>query len=510
MRLSSQSTTDSSASGMPSARNMASAALRITAAEGATDTRPSTAIATGTRRSIAFCRLARYNGAMFQKILIADRGESALRIARTCERMGVATIAICTPEETSAPHVTACAEVATLLPDDEAGGPQQRAAELIAAAKTLGAQAIHPGTSPLSCSSAFAQATAEAGLVFVGCPAQALARFADIDQTRALAEAAGAHVLPSALVDPSDHAAAIEHSTQIGFPLAVRLPNGVTMGTADFQEELFELLQKAHGRAVQRVRLEHVIERPRLLSVHVIADAASVCVPLGEVEHSLVARGQALLVESPAPALTSLPNRQLKRDTLWSVATAAALEGGLVGSAAIELALDPSSRIHFLRVRPGLPPSHALSEVCGNVDLVEAELRIAAGEGMPTFIRCVQPSGHAIEARLMLAPGTSASDAPVTALHWPVMPKGALRIETALAVGQPVRVDPAQPLARIIAHGQTRHQALLTLDRVIAEAVVEPASTNAAGLRLLLADESYRAGQYDDAFIDRTLPPAAA
>jgi acetyl-CoA carboxylase biotin carboxylase subunit/3-methylcrotonyl-CoA carboxylase alpha subunit len=255
------------------------------------------------------------------------------------------------------------------------------------------------------------------------------------------------------------------------------------------------------------VRIEHAIDRPRLVSVHVIADRAGNCVSLADVEHSLGSADRALLVETPSPALAGLPKGPRKRETLHSCAVDVVREAGLFGLSAVEFVLDPLRRLFFVRVLPGLPASHALTEACGGVDLVEAELRVAAGEPLPGAMRFIQPSGHAFEARLHASHAAGSEAAVLTALQWPVMPKGALRIETELEVGKPVRVPAGRPLSRIVSHGPTRHQALLTLDRALAECITEPLATNVALLRQILADESFRAGQYDAGFLDR-MPPA--
>jgi acetyl/propionyl-CoA carboxylase alpha subunit len=216
-----------------------------------------------------------------------------------------------------------------------------------------------------------------------------------------------------------------------------------------------------------------------------------------------------LIDESPAPALVGLPDGALKRQILWDAAASIAKEGGLVGPATAEFLLDSQARLFFTRLRPGLCFEHAMTEMCGGVDLVEAQILIATGERIPQAVRRVQPSGNAMQARLC-AEGNQqpepAADNPgggLTGLRWPVMAPGTLRVETDLTLGARPALEYDSLVARIVAYGQTRHQALLTLDRVLAEATIEPLATNLARLRQVLNDESYRAGQYDAELVDR-------
>jgi 3-methylcrotonyl-CoA carboxylase alpha subunit len=196
----------------------------------------------------------------------------------------------------------------------------------------------------------------------------------------------------------------------------------------------------------------------------------------------------------------------LKRQALWDAATRVAREGGVIGPAIAEFVLDCDNRLAFTRLRAGLPLEHALCEMSAGLDLVEAQIEVAAGGQLPAAVRNAQPSGNAVQARLATARGgerQSDGDGALETLRWPVMAPGTLRVETDLAAGARPGTDYDPLVARVIAYGQTRHQALLTLDRVLAEATIEPLTTNLALLRRILADESFRAGQYDAEFVER-------
>jgi acetyl/propionyl-CoA carboxylase alpha subunit len=443
---------------------------------------------------------------MFTKLLIAHHGESALRVARTCERLGIATVAIYAEVDATAPHTTTCdAAVCTgALP----AVAYTDTAAIIAAAKAQGADAIHPAGGALARELAFARAVGESGLTFVGCPLAALERLVDVQASRAVAVQAGVRPLPSAVIALAERPRAAELAEDVGFPLRV-LAKGGELAIAEDEYELEAALERAARDGESTVTLELALERPRALSVQVAADATGTCVALGDLEHSIALPPYGLIDEAPAPAFGGLANAAFKRQTLWSAATAVAIEAGLVGLASVEFMLDSRRRLYFIRVVPGLPLEHGLTEICSGFDLVEAQLRVAAGEPLPAAVRNAQPSGHALLARVYSmaeGPATPETRTTVSALRWPVMPPGTLRIDSELVVGGSAAIDRDPLLAKVVTYGQTRHQAVLTLDRVLAEATIEPMRTNVEQLREILADESYRAGQYDVDTISRLFP----
>ena len=452
---------------------------------------------------------------MFQKILIASRGEIVLRIARTCERMGIATVAIHSESEAGAPHVTTCDEGVCV------GGPALREsylniASILAAAKHTGADAIHPGCGALSQSAGFARAAAEAGIALIGPGAETLARFVNAPGSRDLARLAGVRALAHVAIEANvGRAAVLEQARELGFPLVIRASadDGIAE-LVDDETELAQAVGRCRDRTMAgcddpRIHMEPYLDRPRLLAVLLMADARGECAVLGELERCVdrPIASRILLDESPSPALVGLSQGTLKRQALWDSASRIAREGGVVGPATAEFTLDCDARLAFTRLRAGLPLEHAVAEMCTGADMVEAQIQIATGERLPQAVRNAQPSGNAIQARVWATRERDghAEGSPPTldALRWPLMPPGALRVETDLAAGMLPGTDYDPLVARVIAYGQTRHQALLMLDRVLAEATIEPLTTNVALLRQILGDESYRAGQYDAEFVER-------
>lgn len=448
---------------------------------------------------------------MFEKLLIADRGEPVLRIARTCERLGIVSVAVHAEGEASHSHVTACDEAVALGASD-ANNPYQDAAAVVAAAKQAGVQAVHPGYNQLGQDPAFARAVAEAGLVLVGPSPDALECFGDLLRGRDVARAAGVRALAGARVDLGDLSAALAAAQDVPYPLRIQSADPdieeAVAGEGELEDALLTCLERLRRASLPlTVLIEHAIERPRLLAVMVLADGRGKYAALLDFEHSLHRQGLTLLAESPAPAWASLPGGAQRRQALYESATIIAKEAGIAGTATAEFLIDTRGQIHFSRLRLGLPAEHALWEMCTGLDLVEAQLRLASGEALPAEIGR-QPSGNAAEAHIYAElPPNHARTEPfdIKALRWPVVAPGALRIETDLAVGARAGTNYDLLVGKVLAYGQSRHQALLTLDRVLAEATIDPLPTNLPFLREILGDESFRAGQYDSDFAQRLL-----
>jgi acetyl/propionyl-CoA carboxylase alpha subunit len=452
---------------------------------------------------------------MFEKLLIANRGEIAVRIARTCERMGITTVAVYSEADAESLHVQTCDESVAIGPAP-ARESYLNAEAIIAAAKQSGAAAIHPGYGFLSENHAFAQAVADAGLVFIGPPPEVLERFGDKLRARALARHAGVRAIPGSdgVVDSLDEAR--ERAEELGYPLLVKASaggGGIGMQRVDDEDELEDALRKSRERAEAsfgdgRLYLELLIEQPRHLEVQLLADASGECVALSERECSLQRRLQKVIEESPAPALEAQHQGELKRRILWDSAIRIAKEGGYVGAGTAEFLMDPQGRFYFMEFNPRLQVEHGLTEMCTGLDIVELQLRIASGEPLPAEAKSSAPAGHAIEARVCAEdPKKNFQPAPgkVDVLRWPTVAPGALRVETGVGPGGEMTQHYDSLVAKFITYAPTRHQAYLTLDRVLAETTIAPLTTNLEFLRQVLNDESFRAGQYDTSFIERLL-----
>lgn len=448
---------------------------------------------------------------MFSKILIANRGEVAARIARTCERMGVQTVAVYSDADAEGVHVQVCDEAVRI------GPPPVRESYLsidaiLAAAKETQAEAVHPGYGLLSESPVFARAVREAGLTFIGPSADAMETFGDKLRSRELAVKAGVRVIPGS-DGPVEVETARQQAAQIGFPLLVKAAGGgggIGMQIVEEEAALEKALERCadRGRAAfgnDRVYLERLLHKPRHVEVQLLADAHGSCVSLGERECSIQRRHQKILEECPAPALGSWADSNPKRDALCDAAVRIAQEIGYENAGTCEFLFDDAGGFYFLEFNPRLQVEHAVTEMCTNLDIVELQLRIACGEHLPKEARHPALSGHSIEARIYAenpAKGFLPSPGEAKEIRWPTVAPGKLRVESGIAAGAKVTPYYDPMIAKIITYGSTRHEALLTLDRVLAETVISPLTTNLDFLRTVLANEAFRAGQYDTTSVE--------
>lgn len=452
---------------------------------------------------------------MFEKVLIANRGEIAVRVARTCERLGIATVAIHSEVEAEALHTTQCDEAVCVGPAPVRESYLNIDA-IIEAAKKTGAQAIHPGYGLLSENPNFVRAVEAAGLVFIGPSAESMTIFGDKVRARELATQAGVRVVPGGNEAIADASAAVALGEALGFPLMVKAAaggGGIGMLRVDAAHELERAIQTCMGRAESafgdsRVFLEQFIDRPRHLEVQVVGDKHGEYVALGERECSIQRRHQKLLEESPSPVLAAHGHGEQRREILCDAALRIAREAEYHGVGTAEFMMDAEGGFHFLEFNARLQVEHGVTEMCTGVDLVEAQLRIAAGEEMPTEITHSAPTGHAMECRIYAedpAKGFIPKPGKVDVFRWPTVAPGALRVEAGVAPGGEMTPHYDPLVAKIITFARTRHHALLTMDRVLAETVIEPLTTNVDFLREVLANEAFRAGQYDVGSVDQLL-----
>jgi acetyl-CoA carboxylase biotin carboxylase subunit/3-methylcrotonyl-CoA carboxylase alpha subunit len=450
---------------------------------------------------------------MFEKVLIANRGAIAIRIARTCERLGIGSVAIYSEAEEESLHKQTCDEAVCVGPAPVQESYLNQSA-IIEAAKATGAQAIHPGYGLLSENPAFARAVEAAGLAFIGPSADVLELFGDKVRSKALALQAGVRVTPGSEEALSDLAQAAFEAERVGYPMLVKAAGGgggIGMQLVHEPEGLAGALASCADRARvafgdDRLYIERYIESPRHIEVQVIGDRHGQLVALGERECSIQRHHQKLIEESPAPLLQFGRNAEDRRLGLFEAAVRIAQEAGFYGAGTAEFIVDAQGRAYFMEWNPRLQVEHAVTEMCTGLDLVELQLRIASGEALPNSVLRAEPRGHAIEARIYAEDATkdfAPRPGEVKTLRWPTLAPGSLRIESAIAVGSKVTGHYDMLVAKIITFGATRHQAILTLDRVLAETEIEPLATNLVFLRQVLANEAFRAGQYDTDFVVR-------
>ncbi|GAA4520225.1 biotin carboxylase N-terminal domain-containing protein [Brachybacterium paraconglomeratum] len=435
-------------------------------------------------------------------VLIANRGEIAMRILRTVHALGLAAIAVHTDEDSGAAHVAAAdsaVRISSYLDGEE----------IIAAALATGARAIHPGYGFLSERADFARACEQAGLVFVGPSAAAIEIMGDKISARAAVTARGVPVVPGLAAPGLDDAALLAGAAEIGFPLLVKPAaggGGKGMHRVETPAELPAALAAARREAAgafgdDTLFLERWITAPKHIEVQVLADTHGTVIHLGERECSLQRRHQKVIEEAPSPSLTPDQRAQFGR-----VAVEAACAVDYVGAGTVEFIVDGTApdAPFFLEMNTRLQVEHAVTEAITGIDLVAEQLRIAAGQPLSLTQEDVRLEGHAIEARLYAedpVAGFLPTGGTVLAL---ALPEGA-RVDHALAVGATISSSYDPMLAKVITHAPTRADALAALDRALEQTHLLGVVTNTAFLRALLALDEVKSGDMDTGLIERRL-----
>ena len=398
----------------------------------------------------------------FSKILIANRGEIACRIIRTAKALGYRTVAVYSDTDADALHGRQADEAVRIGPPPVQDSYLNVDA-LLAAAKLAGADAVHPGYGFLSENAAFAEACTQAGLVFIGPPAAAIAAMGNKARAKALMQAAGVPCVPGYDgPDQSDERFMME-GRHIGFPVMVKAAaggGGRGMRLVASADDLANALARARSEATSafgsdELILEHVVPEARHIEIQVFADQHGNVIHLGERDCSIQRRHQKVIEETPSPAVST----EL-RAKMGDAAVAAARAIGYVGAGTVEFLLDQSGKFYFLEMNTRLQVEHPVTEAVTGLDLVAWQLQVAAGERLPLDQHEVRFSGHAIEARLYAEdPHKSFLPQTGTLIDWRPASGAGVRIDHALAPGQSVSPFYDPMLAKVIAHGATREEA---------------------------------------------------
>lgn len=457
---------------------------------------------------------------MLRKILVANRGEIACRVLRTCKRLGIATVAVYSDADAQAPHVSMADEAVRVGPPPVKDSYLNVEA-IVAAAKERGAEGVHPGYGLLSEKRSFAEAVAAAGITFIGPPPSVLEAFGDKIRARDVARKAG--VLPppgtDGPFDPADVEALAREAERIGFPLLVKAAGGgggIGMQIVTDAAKLPRAAQACSDRgksafADPRVYLERYIERPRHIEVQILCDGQGGAVALGERECSVQRRHQKIIEETPSPAaFFEGAEGQARRERLLADALRVVTSVGYVGAGTVEFVASQTGEIWFLEVNARLQVEHCVTEMVTGLDLVEQQIRIASGERLAPEVLAPARRGASIEARVYAEdPAKKFAPQPgrIARLTWPEAGPD-LRIETGIAEGLEVTPFYDPLLAKVVAWGETRAEAIARLDRALAATTLELAGpagaavTNLAFLRKVLASEAFAGGQYDTALAE--------
>jgi acetyl/propionyl-CoA carboxylase alpha subunit len=447
---------------------------------------------------------------MFTKILIANRGEIAARIARTCRRMGVATVGVHSEADAGALHTTAVDE-SVLVGPAAVKESYLNVAAILDAAKRTGAQAIHPGYGLLSEKSHFARAVIDAGLTWIGPSPESLDRLGDKMRSRHTALAANVPPVPGADAPIETVEAAREVTARIGFPALVKAVGGgggIGMQIVKDDAGLERAMKSCSDRAAQafndaRVYIERYVERPRHIEVQIFGDTHGNVVALGERECSLQRRHQKIVEESPAPAFQG-ERGPAHRAAILDAAVRIGRAAGYVGAGTCEFIWDQErEEFYFLETNCRIQVEHPVTEMVTGLDLVEWQLRVATGEALGDALLNVQLAGHAIEARLYAedpSKGFIPKPGDVNELTWPA--GEGIRVDAGIAA--PGKVTPYYDpmVAKIIAHAPTREAAIAKLGEALAATHVAPLVSNLAFLKAVIVSPEFTVGRYDTSFAE--------
>ena len=444
---------------------------------------------------------------MFKKILIANRGEIAVRIIRACRELGVRTVAVFSEPDRESLHAMIADEAICIGPAKSADSYLNIKA-ILAACELTGAEAVHPGFGFLSENAGFARMCARCGVTFIGPSPEAMTLMGDKATAKQTMKKAGVPVVPGSdgLIESVEEAKAL--AEEIGYPVMVKASaggGGRGIRRVDRPEDLEDAIVNAKQEAKSffgddGVYLEKFIVDPRHVEIQLLADKYGNTVYLGERDCSLQRRNQKMVEECPSPIMT--PELRAR---MGEAAVRAAKACGYENAGTVEFLLS-GGQFYFMEMNTRIQVEHPVTEFVTGVDLVKMQIRIAAGEELPFKQEDIRLTGHAIECRINAenpAQGFRPSPGRITALHMPGGP--GIRIDTAVYSGYEITPYYDSMIAKLIAYAPTREEALKKMNWALAEFLVEGVDTNIDFQLKLLRDPDVEAGNYDIGFLGRNL-----
>ncbi|MGH7661664.1 MAG: acetyl/propionyl/methylcrotonyl-CoA carboxylase subunit alpha [Vulcanimicrobiaceae bacterium] len=446
---------------------------------------------------------------MIRRLLVANRGEIAIRIARAAREMEIAPLGVYSDADENALHRRVMDATARIGPPPPAES-YLSAGAIIGAAKSMNADAVHPGYGFLSENAGFAGAVREAGLVFVGPPTAAIAAMGSKIEAKRLVRKHGVPTIPGYDGDDQSDERLLAEARKIAAPVLIKASaggGGRGMRIVEEMESFAEALESARREAQnafgdESVLLEKFLRRPRHVEVQVLADAHGATVHLGERECSIQRRHQKIVEEAPSPAIDDA-----LRARLGQAAIAAARSVAYVSAGTVEFLLDENGKFYFLEMNTRVQVEHPVTELAYGVDLIRAQIEIANGEPLrPEFKRDMAPRGWAIEVRLYAEDPTTFLPATGTIEHWTPPEGPGIRVDSGVTTGSEVGVWYDSMLAKVIAWAGSRDAAIRRLSCALDELQIAGVTTNLPLLQWILADEVFRAGATSTDFINERLP----
>ena len=444
----------------------------------------------------------------FKKILIANRGEIAVRIIRACREMDIAPVAVFSEADAASLHVRLADEAYGIGPAPSRDS-YLKIENVLKAARASGADAVHPGYGFLAENAGFAKACEDAGLAFIGPRSETIALMGEKTSARRLAVEAGVPVVPGTMAAAADAAALAREADRIGFPVMLKAAaggGGKGLRLVGTREDLAAALERARGEARSAfgddsVYLEKAIVRPRHVEIQVMADAHGGAVHLFERECSIQRRHQKVVEESPSPALTP----EL-RERMGGLALALVKRAGYVNAGTLEFLVDKDRNPYFLEMNTRLQVEHPVTEMVTGVDLVKTQIRVAQGERLPFAQGDLRQRGHAIECRVYAEdPDNSFLPSPgiIHALRVPGGP--GIRDDTGVYEGAAVSIHYDPLVSKLVAHGADRDEAIRRMRRAVGEYTVLGIKTTLPFFARVMRHPAFVSGDYDTSFVETAL-----
>jgi acetyl-CoA carboxylase biotin carboxylase subunit len=445
---------------------------------------------------------------LFKKVLIANRGEIALRVIRACHEMGVQTVAVYSEADVRAPHVRE-ADEAVLIGPPLSSESYLRGDRIIEAAKLTGAEGIHPGYGFLSEREWFARAVRDAGIVWIGPPAEAIAAMGSKTSARTLAVANGVPIVPGTTEPLANAKEAEKAAKKFGYPILLKAAaggGGKGMRVVSAPKELSGALEAARREAKNAfgddaVYLEKFVEKPRHVEIQILADTHGTVLSLGERECSVQRRHQKMIEEAPSVAVTPA-----LRKKMGETAVRAARAAGYVNAGTCEFLLDSNGDFYFLEMNTRLQVEHPVTELVTGIDLVQWQLRVAAGEKLPFKQEEISPRGWAIECRITSEDASNnflPSTGRIEHLHLPSGP--GVRWDGGIESGSEIGLYYDPMLAKLIVWGADREQAVTRMRRALVDLIIQGVETSRDFHIRVMDDDEFRDGDIDIQWLERRL-----
>ena len=442
---------------------------------------------------------------MFTKIMIANRGEIAVRVIRACRNMGIPCVAVYSKEDANALHVK-LADQRICIGEGSSRESYLNMDRMIQAALNMGADAIHPGYGFLSENSEFVRRCVDNGLTFIGPPADVIDRMGNKSAARTTMMEAGVPVVPGTKEPVYDAAEGRKQADRIGYPVMIKASSGgggkgmrVAVDGDDFEHQ-FNLAQRESANAFgdDTMYIEKYIEDPRHVEIQIMADSFGNVVSLGDRDCSVQRNHQKLIEESPSPAVNDETRRKMSEYAVLAAKTA-----GYVGAGTVEFIVSPTGEFYFMEMNTRIQVEHGVTEMVTGKDLIIEQIRVAAGEPLSFGPEDIRPEGHAIECRInaeipeknfMPCPGK------VTALHLPA--GNGVRVDTALYTGYQIPSEYDSMIAKVIVHAPDREAAIRKMLTALDEMVVLGVETNLDFQYQIMRNPVFRAGEANTGFIE--------